>query len=142
MTLRLNPYIILDGQTKEAIAFYEEALGAKTVMVQTFGDMPANPEFAIPEAAKDRVAHATLKVGETDFMMNDTFPGQPLHKGDHVTICVTTNDAATSRNLFDSLAVGGEVQMPFQATFWTAGYGIVKDKFGVTFQITTESKQG
>jgi PhnB protein len=141
MTLRLNPYLLFDGQTKEAIAFYEKAFGAKVLGVQTFGEMPPNPEFPLPEAAKDRVAHAMLKVGETDLMMNDTFPGQPLPKGDHVTICVTTDDPQASKRIFDALREGGEVQMEFQETFWTAGYGIVKDKFGVTFQITTESKQ-
>lgn len=78
MTLRLNPYLIMDGNAKEAIQFYEKALDAQVVMVQTFGEMPANPDFPLPESARDRVSHALLKVGETDLMFSDTFPGQPV----------------------------------------------------------------
>ena len=44
--------------------------------MQTFGDMPENPEYPIPAEAKERVLHATLKVGNTDLMISDTFPGQ------------------------------------------------------------------
>ena len=41
----MNPYLIMDGNAKEAIQFYEKALDAQMVMVQTFGEMPANPDF-------------------------------------------------------------------------------------------------
>ncbi|TLS48411.1 VOC family protein [Paenibacillus antri] len=139
MILRLNPYLFMDGQAKEAIAFYEKTLDAKLLGVQTFGEMPANPEFPIPEAAKDRVAHSMLKIGETDLMISDTFPGQPLKQGEQVTVCITTNDSRKSKSVFDALQDGGTVNMPFQETFWTPGYGVVTDKFGVTFHITTET---
>lgn len=139
MTMRLIPYLVLDGESKEAIRFYEQALGATLLGVQTFGEMPANPDFPpMPEAAKERVAHAMLKVGETELMMSDTFPGQPLQKGNHVTICLMTDDLARSKEIFAALEQGGQVNMPFQETFWSPGYGIVVDKFGVTFQISTE----
>ncbi|CAM3639476.1 hypothetical protein PALA111701_18765 [Paenibacillus lactis] len=88
MTLRLNPYIILDGNTKEAIRFYEQVLGAETVMIQTFGEMPANPDFPLPESAKDRISHALLKVGGSELMFSDTFPGQPVQSSNQVQICI------------------------------------------------------
>ncbi|GIQ63918.1 hypothetical protein PACILC2_24860 [Paenibacillus cisolokensis] len=97
MTLRLNPYLVLDGNAREAIRFYEKALDAQVIGIQTFGEMPENPEFPLPAEAKDRIAHALLKVGETDLMFSDTFPGQPLQKGNHVTICITTNDTLKSK---------------------------------------------
>lgn len=139
MTLRLNPYLVLDGNAREAIRFYEKALDAKVIGIQTFGEMPENPEFPLPAEAKDRIAHALLKVGETDLMFSDTFPGQPLQKGNHVTICITTNDIRKSEKIFEALREGGQVGMPLQETFWSPAYGIVTDKFGVTFHITTES---
>jgi len=139
MTLRMNPYLVMDGNAREAIQFYEKALGAKVIGIQTFGEMPENPEFPLPAEAKDRIAHALLKVGETDLMFSDTFPGQPLHKGNHVTICITTNDTQKSKEIFEALQEGGQVGMPLQETFWSPAYGIVTDKFGVTFHITTES---
>ena len=139
MILRINPYLMLEGNAREAIQFYEKALDAKVIGIQTFGEMPQNPEFPLPPEARDRIAHALLKIGESDLMISDTFPGQPLHKGNHVTICITTNDTQTTKKIYEALQEGGQVGMPLQETFWSPAYGIVTDKFGVTFHITTES---
>lgn len=141
MTLRLIPYLVMDGNAKEAIHFYEKALGAQVLFVQSFGEMPENPEFPIPADAKDRVSHATIKVGETDLMFSDTFPGQPHQSGSQVTICITTDDAEKARMMFAALEDGGQVTMPLQETFFSPAYGSVIDKFGVEFQVFTEGKQ-
>ncbi|MGG4492458.1 VOC family protein [Brevibacillus reuszeri] len=141
MSLRLTPYVVLDGETKEAIAFYEKALDAKVVFVQTFADMPANPDFPLPDEAKDRVAHASLKVGDSDLMFSDSFPGQSIPKGDHVTICIVSDDVEKSKRIFDALQDGGQVLMPLQETHFSPAYGNLKDKFGITFQIFTEGNQ-
>ncbi|MGD8189765.1 VOC family protein [Brevibacillus ginsengisoli] len=138
MTLRLIPYLMMNGNAKEAIQFYEQALGAKVLFQQSFGEMPPNPDFPLPEAAKDLVSHASLKIGESDLMFSDTFPGQTLQSGDQVTICITMNDANQAKQIFEALQPGGQVKMPLQETFFSPGYGIVTDKFGVTFQIFTE----
>jgi PhnB protein len=141
MTLRLTPYLMMDGNAKEAIQFYEKALDAKVLFLQTFGEMPENPEFPLPADAKDRVAHAMLKVGETDLMLSDTFPGQPHQQGNQVTICISTNDMEKSKQIYEALRQDGQVHMPLQETHFSSAYGIVTDKFGVTFQIYTEGKQ-
>lgn len=141
MTLKLIPYLVMDGNAKEAIQFYEKALHAKVLFNQTFGEMPKNPEFPIPANAKDRVAHAMVKVGETDLMFSDTFPGQPHQKGNQVTICIATSKKEESTQIYEALQEGGQVNMPLQETHFSPAYGIITDKFGVTFQIYTEGKQ-
>ncbi|MDW7616864.1 MULTISPECIES: VOC family protein [Peribacillus] len=141
MTMRLSPYLMMNGNAKEAIQFYEKALDAKVLFNQTFGEMPENPEFPLPEEAKELVSHAMLKVGETDLMFSDTFPGQTSQTGDQVTICISTNDIEESKRIFDSLSQDGQVKMPLQEAFFSPAYGIVLDKFGITFQIYTEAHQ-
>jgi PhnB protein len=141
MTLRLSPYLVMDGNAKEAIQFYEKVLDAKVLFNQTFGEMPENPEFPLPADAKERVAHAMLKVGETDLMFSDTFPGQPHQKGNQVTICISTNDMEKSKQIYEALQQDGQVNMPLQETHFSPAYGSVTDKFGVTFQIYTEGHQ-
>ncbi|AIG26448.1 VOC family protein [Brevibacillus laterosporus] len=141
MTLKLIPYLVMDGNAKEAIQFYEKALHAKVLFNQTFGEMPENPEFPIPANAKDRVAHAMVKVGETDLMFSDTFPGQPHQKGNQVTICIATSNKEESTQIYEALQEGGQVNMPLQETHFSPAYGIITDEFGVTFQIYTEGKQ-
>lgn len=140
MAVRMNPYLVMDGNAKEAIAFYETALGAKIVTVQTFGEMPADPNNPLPDGVKDRILHALLNVGETDLMFSDTFPGMAYQTGNHVNIAIMTNDVARSKQIFAALAEGGQVKMPLQETFWSPAYGQVTDKFGVPWMITTDVK--
>ena len=141
MTLRLSPYLMMNGNAKEAIQFYEKALDGKVLFNQTFGEMPENPEFPLPEEAKELVSHAMVKVGETDLMFSDMFPGQTSQIGDQVTICISTNDIEKSKQIFENLKQDGVVKMPLQEAFFSPAYGIVTDKFGVTFQIYTEGEK-
>lgn len=140
MTMRLTPYLMMDGNAKEAIEFYQKALEAQVLFLQTFGEMPANPEYPLPEAARDRVGHAAIKIGESELMFSDTFPGQPVQIGNQVTICLSTDSADKSKQLFEALQEGGSVVMPLQETHFSPGYGIVTDKFGISFQIYTEGQ--
>ncbi|MEJ3717452.1 VOC family protein [Paenibacillus polymyxa] len=140
MSKRLIPYITLDGNAREAIEFYEEALDAQLLFIQTFGEMPENPDFPIPAEVKERVGHATLKVGETELMFSDTFSGSPFSSGNQVSICITTDSVEQAKKMFDALQQGGQVGMPLQETHFSPAYGNVTDKFGVTFQMFTEAR--
>ncbi|SFU59278.1 VOC family protein [Alicyclobacillus macrosporangiidus] len=140
MAVTLTPYLIMNGNAGEAIAFYEQALDAKIIFKQTFGEMPEHPEFPLPAEARDRISHATLQIGEGALMLSDTFPGQPFQSGNQVTICISTNDKEQSRRFFEALQQGGSVSMPLQETFFSPAYAVVTDKFGVTWQIHTEGQ--
>ncbi|TGA96193.1 VOC family protein [Sporolactobacillus shoreae] len=140
MALSLAPYLMMDGNAEEAIQFYEKALDAKVAFKQTFGEMPADPNFPLPEEAKDLVSHAMVKIGDSDLMFSDNFPGQTSQTGDQVTICITSDSKEKSTQIFEDLSEGGTVKMPLQDTFFSPAYGIVTDKFGITFQIFTEGK--
>ncbi|MBY0121988.1 VOC family protein [Bacillus sp. S/N-304-OC-R1] len=139
MSIKVIPYLVMDGNAKEAIDFYEKVFDAKILGIVTFGEMPANPEYPLPEEARDLIAHATIKIGDSDIMFSDTFPGQAHQIGNQVTICVTSNDPEQSKQIFESLQQDGQVSMPLQKTDFSPAYGIITDKFGVMFQIYTES---
>lgn len=137
MSLRLVPYLVTNGDGKEAVKFYEKALGAEVLALQTFGEMPG--DHPIPESAKDRVLHARLKIGEAEIMLSDTNPGDDQYQiGNNVTIAIVTNDVERARAMFAALEEGGKVVMPLQETFWSPAYGQVTDKYGVIFQVSVE----
>ncbi|WP_400164552.1 VOC family protein [Brevibacillus sp. TJ4] len=139
MSVQLIPYFVMNGNAREAIEFYVKALDGNVLFSQTFGDMPESPDFPIPAEAKDRITHATIQVGESQLMFSDTFPGQPHQIGNQVTVCISTDSLEKSQRIFEALKEGGQVSMPFQKTFFSPGYAVVTDKFGVTFQINTEN---
>ncbi|AWD68648.1 hypothetical protein C2I28_26830 (plasmid) [Priestia megaterium] len=138
MVLGIYPYLIMNGNGQEAVKFYEKALDAKVIGVQTFGEMPSNPEVPTPIEAVDRVMNAHLKVGNTDLMLSDTFPGQPYQIGSQVTVAITIDSVEKSKEVFQKLQEGGQIEMPLQETFWSPSYGQLTDKFGITWQISTQ----
>ncbi|MFC4809897.1 VOC family protein [Paenibacillus sp. GCM10023250] len=137
MTYQATPFILLGGEAKAAIAFYARALNAEIAFTQTFGEGPADPGHPVPDAAKDRVAHAVLKLGGADLFVADAFPGTAGPDGGRVQVCLTVPDAETSRRFFDALAEGGRIVMPLGKIHFSPSYGVVTDRFGVTFQIFT-----
>lgn len=141
MSIRLNPYLIFDGNTREAVHFYEKALGGKVMGIMTFGDMPADPNYPLTDDVKNRVMHAHLKVGDADLMFTDSFESTPFQPGDTIQIAIHPEEEARAREIFAALADGGEVIMPLQKTDWSPLYGQVKDKFGITFQVNVPGDQ-
>ncbi|MBT2660025.1 VOC family protein [Bacillus sp. ISL-45] len=141
MITGIVPYLVTDGNGQEAVGFYQEALGAEVVSLQTFGDMPANPEYPLPEEAKNRVLNAQMNIGNAKLMLSDTFPGQPFQLGSQVTIALMVDNPSEAKTIFEKLQAGGKVTMPLQETFWSPAYGQVTDQFGVEWQISTEVKK-
>ncbi|QVY62213.1 VOC family protein [Cytobacillus gottheilii] len=140
MIVNMYPYIVLNGNGKEAIKFYEEALGAVTESVTTFGDSHADPDFQIPEEAKNRIMNAQLKIGKVELMLSDTFPGQPYELGSQVTVAIIPEGAEEARAIFEKLSAGGKIGMEIQETFWSPAYGQVTDQFGISWQISAQAK--
>lgn len=137
MTVTLTPYITLNGNTKEAIRFYEQAVGAEVLSIMTYGDMPEMPD-TFTDDLKKLVAHAKLRVGDSELMFSDAPGGSAIEAGKRVTICITTNDVEQSKRIYEALRQGGQVNIPFNEESFSPGFGDVTDKFGVTFQIYTE----
>ncbi|MCO7176683.1 VOC family protein [Sporolactobacillus kofuensis] len=140
MALKIAPYLMMNGNAEEAIQFYEKVLDAQVVFKQSFGEMPESPNAPLPEEAKNLVSHAMVKIGESDLMFSDNFPGQSSQTGDQITLCITSENKDKSTQFFNALSDGGQVKMPLQETFFSPAYGIVTDKFGITFQIFTDGK--
>ncbi len=140
MIKSMYPYFVFNGNGKEAVEFYKNALKAEVINIQLFGDMPPNPEMPIPEEAKDRVLNAQLKVGNMDLMLSDTFPGMPYTIGSNITTAIILTDSEDTKKVFAALQDGGKVKMPLQETFWSPLYGQVEDKYGFEWQVSTEGK--
>lgn len=140
MTVKLTPYITLEGRVKEAIQLYEQIIGAEVLSMFTYGDMPDMPD-TFTDDLKSLVAHAKLKIGDTELMLSDAPGNFPIESGKRVTICITTNDVEESKKIHEALSQGGKVNMPFKEEAFSPGFGDVTDKFGVTFQIYTELEQ-
>ena len=139
MSLRFTPFIMLNGHAGEAIRFYEQAFGAQVVFRQTFGEMPED-DSSVPmsEEVKNRIAHSVLVVGGSELYVSDSAPDQPLERGDQVNICLTVQSVSDAERIYDALRSEGKLLLPLQPLYFSPAFGMVTDRFGVTFQIFTE----
>lgn len=138
MSMAISPYIYLDGECAEAIPFYEKVLQAKNLGIQTYGELPDSPE-PMPEHLKNRVLHGALEMDGNKILFSDSMYGQPFTLGDQVTIAITTSELDRLKGIYEGLADGGKVLMELQSTFFSPLYGMVRDKYGITWQLSGEA---
>ena len=132
--MQLNPYLLFNGQCEAAFKFYERCLGGKIEAMLTHAGTPA--EAQCPPEWRDKVLHARLVVGGEALMGSDA-PSDHYERpqGMYVSISVAPADA---ERIFNALAEGGNVSMPFQKTFWSPGFGSLVDRFGTPWMINAE----
>lgn len=127
-----------DGKCKEALTRYHEIFGGD-LEVMTFGDLPPDAE-TMPGAKPDHVMHAALKVGDALLMASDDPTGDGGARLG-ISVSYSAPDVETGKAAFDALCEGGEVQMPWEATFWSPGFGGCVDRWGVPWMVDVESDQ-
>ena len=130
--MQVQPYLFFDGRCEEAIEFYRKALGAEVTGLMRFKDSP-DPGMC-PAGAGDKVMHASLRVGETTVMASDgRCEGPPSFQG--FALSLTVPNEAEAERLFGSLSAGGHVQMPLTKTFFSPRFGMLADRFGVSWMV-------
>lgn len=123
MKHQVTPYLMFDGQAKEALAFYEDIFQAEIADLQTYGE------------ADDLVLHAKIKKGHLLIMVSDTFPGNPLAAGNNVSLVLECDSEAEIRSLYDSLCAKGSSLRELQDTLLGVKYGKVRNQFGVQWDL-------
>ena len=130
--MQVQPYLFFDGRCEEAIEHYRRVLGAEVTMLSRFKENPDRQYN--PPGSDEKVMHAAFRVGDTTVMASDGMcQGAPKFQG--VSLSLTVKDAATAERLFAALGDGGQVQMPLTKTFFSERFGMVADKFGVSWMV-------
>ena len=135
MPTTLSPYLNFNGQTAEAMKFYQSILGGDLSM-QTYAEsgQSDNPEEA------NLVMHAELKSGAIIIYAADGNAEHQVHYGDNVNMSIQGSDEASLTTYFNSLAEGGHVDMPLAKQFWGDTFGMLTDKFGVHWMVNISKR--
>lgn len=138
--MRAQPYLYFEGRCEEAIEFYKTAVGATEVMAMRFSDNPnPTPPGMIPEGADHKIMHACLQIGETQVMVSDgRCQGLAAGAFSGFSIALTIKGEAETQAAFERLAEGGAVQVPLAATFFSPCFGMLTDRFGVSWTVLAE----
>jgi PhnB protein len=130
--MQVQPYLFFDGRCAEAAEFYRRALGAESIMSMRFKDSP-EPGMT-PPGSEDKIMHMRMQIGETTVLASDgRCLGNPSFQG--FSLSLTVPDGAEAERLFAALSDGGQVQMPLGKTFFSSHFGMVADRFGVSWMV-------
>ena len=132
--MAVQPYLFFDGTCEEALAFYRRALGAEIVMMMRWKDSPDSAACQQNPANADKVMHASFRIGGSEVMASDgNCQGQAKFEG--FALSLTPPDEAEAERLFNALADGGQVRMPLGQTFFSTCFGMVADRFGISWMV-------
>ncbi len=129
----IQPYLFFNGRCEEAIAFYRQAIGAEVQMLMHFKDAP--DQSMCPPGSENKVMHANLTVGDSVLLVSDggQCSGQTTFSG--FSLSLTPGNVADANRFFTALADGGKIQMPQAKTFFSPSFGMLTDRFGVSWTI-------
>lgn len=136
--MTVDIYMNFDGNCRQAAEFYAEVFGTEKPEIMTFGEAPPNPEYKLPEEAKDLVMHTRLNINGSNVMFSDVFPGSSFVAGNNISLAFVSESLDEIQSVFSQLSEGGTVAMELQETFWSKSYGSLKDKFGIEWQVSHE----
>jgi PhnB protein len=133
--MEISPYLNFDGRCAEAFRFYERVLGGKIVVMQTHGESPMKEH--VPATWHDRILHVRIEVPGGFALMGSDAPPDHFAPAQGMSVSVNVPFAEGER-IFNALAEGGRVAMPFQKTFWAAGFGMLTDRFGTPWMVNSD----
>ena len=131
----VQPYLIFDGRCEEAINFYKEAVGAELIMMMRNSETPDRPPPGmLAPGSENKICHSSMKIGETIVMATDGgCHGKESFQGFQLSL--TVQSEAEADKYFAALSNGGKVKMPLMKTFFSPRFGMLEDRFGVSWMI-------
>ena len=136
--MRISPHLCFDGQCREAMQLYQTILGGTLQTMLTYGESPM--ASSIESRWHDRIVHATLVLDEVELTGVDMMPGSYQRpQGFFVTLTVT--GTVRAKQIFSALGQGGAITLPFEKTFWSPGFGVLTDRFGIPWEINSVGGQ-
>jgi PhnB protein len=130
--MQVNPYLFYDGNCEAAFKFYEKALGAKIEVMLRNEEAPES--MPVPPERKKKIMHARITIDGTVLMASDS-PPEHFHKPQGFSVSLTVTEPAEAERKFKALSEGGNVNMPFGKTFFSQGFGMCIDQFGIPWMV-------
>lgn len=137
--MNIDPYLCFNGRTDEAIEFYKSALGAKVNMLMRFKDAPEQCPGGFPREVLDKVMHADLSIGSSKILVSDG-RCQPDGKFSGITLSLRVTTDAEAEQRFNALAERGSITMPLGKTFFASTFGMLTDRFGVSWIVLNQKQ--
>jgi PhnB protein len=135
--MKLNPYLHFAGNAEEVLHFYQSVLGGEITMLSRYGDSPMPTD----EDWKQKIMHSRLVFDGNLVMISDSFKERPVNTEGNIQLSIEIESVEKINEVFPKMAEGGTITMELQDMFWGARFGMLKDKFGVSWMFNHELKK-
>lgn len=130
-TQQLTPYLMFDGNCREAMNFYRDCLGGD-LNLKTIGESPMKD--TMPAEKHEKIMHAALvKNGQMVLFASDLTGPEVLTHGNDITLCLNCTSEEEIQTVFKNLSAGGKVTHELKKEFWGDTFGMLVDKFGLNW---------
>jgi PhnB protein len=137
MPTTLNPYLGFRDNAREAMTFYQSVFGGDLNM-STFGEYQASEDAS----ENDKIMHAMLTAPNGLVLMGaDTPNSMQLADGSNISISLSGDDETELRGYFDKLLDGGQIGVPMEKAPWGDIFGMLTDKYGVSWLVNVAGEQ-
>jgi PhnB protein len=137
--MQVNPYLFYNGNCEAALKFYQKVLGAK--IEQMFPYEGGEQGMPIPPEWNKKIMHAKITIDGEVIMASDAPPGH-FHQPQGFSVSLQVEDPADAEQRFKALAEGGSINMPFGKTFFSKGFGMCVDQFGIPWMVNCPMEEG
>lgn len=141
----VNIYLTFNGNCEEAFKFYQSVFGGQIPYMGRFKDMPPGEDSKLNPGEENRIMHVSLPISKETMLMGSDTGGEwasDYSQGNNFSISINADSKEEAEKLFNGLSAGGKVTMPLSKTFWSESFGMLTDKFGISWMMSfDEGKQ-
>jgi PhnB protein len=134
----ITPFLVFNGQCKDALNFYKTVFGCSEPNVMPYGDYMPEGSQTPPELLRTWVMHGEMAICGTNVWFADD--SEPPAVGNAIKLAVSVPTGKEAAAIFERLCNGGEVSLPPTETFYSVFHAAVTDKFGVNWNVVAEEQ--
>jgi PhnB protein len=136
------PYLNFNGNTEQAFNFYKSVFSGEFMALQRFSDTPHAAQM--PAADANKIMHIALQIDKNTLLLGsdsiESMGMPPLVQGTNFSLSCHPASVEEGTRLFNALAAGGQVLMPFEKVFWGAHFGMLLDQFGIKWMFNVAAE--
>jgi PhnB protein len=136
--VHINPYLTFDGTCQEAFTRYHDILGGTIEAMMRYGETPASVH--VPSEWRDKIIHARLLI-DGQMLMGSDAPPDRREPTKGMSVALQIESPAEAQRVFEALAEGGTINMPFEKTFWAERFGALVDRYGIPWMVNCPPKE-
>ena len=129
--MAFRPYLFFGGTCREAFTRYQEIFGGELTLM-AMKDVPGEDP---PADQADIIIHAAITIGDDLLMASDDPTTDEVGPVQGMMVSYDAADVDDANRVFDALAEGGTVTQPVQPTFFSDGFGMCVDRFGIPWMV-------